>query len=186
VDEVLIVRHAMPVVEANVPAELWRLSDEGRATARDLAAAFPQDLYAVTSDEPKARQTAEEALAVCGGTLTVDARVGETRRPHRWDENFADSARQFVAGRPHTGWEPQVAIVRRFDAAVRDSLRASDGVPVAVFNHGQALTLWLHSIGAVENAPSFWSGLTFPDAWLVSVEASSGHLVAARGPVRVR
>ena len=55
----------------------------------------------------------------------------------------------------------------------------------AVADHGQALTLWLHSVGAVDHAPGFWSQLAFPDAWTVSVRWSHGALVADAAPVRV-
>jgi broad specificity phosphatase PhoE len=183
--QVLLVRHAMPLIEPDVPADQWQLGDDGRAAARKLALALPRAPFALTSDEPKAQQTAEEVVAVRGGTLTVDARVAETRRPNAWDANFGELARQFVAGRQHDGWESQRAVVRRFDAAVREALAVSAEVPVVVVNHGQALTLWLSSIGAVRDAPRFWSDLAFPDAWTVSLGWSRGALVAADAPARV-
>jgi broad specificity phosphatase PhoE len=183
--QVVLVRHAMPVVEPTVPPEQWRLGDDGRAAARRLAEALPRAPFAVTSDEPKAKQTAEEVVAVCGGSLTVDARVGETRRPHAWDPGFAELARQFVAGQRHDGWESQAAVVSRFDAAVRDALGASRGATVVVVDHGQALTLWLESVGAVTDAPRFWSALRYPDAWTVTLERSRGALLATSAPARV-
>jgi broad specificity phosphatase PhoE len=117
----------MPVMRSEVPADLWRLDDEGRAAARELAGALPRAPFAVTSDEPKAQQTAEEVVGACGGTLTVDVRLAETRRPHVWDANFAELARQFVGGYQHPGWEPQHAVVGRFDAAIREAIAASRG-----------------------------------------------------------
>jgi hypothetical protein len=66
--------------------------------------------------------------------------------------------------------------VGRFDAAIRDALDASDETPVVV-THGQALTLWLRSVGAVHDAPRFWSELAFPDAWVVALDRSCGKLV---------
>jgi broad specificity phosphatase PhoE len=177
--QVVLVRHAMPVIEPEVPADLWRLGAHGRAAARELAGALPQAPFAVSSDELRARQTAEEMVAVCGGTLTVDARVAETRRPRVWDANFAELARQFVAGRRHRGWETHDAVVSRFDAAVGEALGASGGAPVVVVTHGQVLTLWLRSVGALDDAPRFWSELAFPDAWAVTLGRSSGALVAA-------
>jgi broad specificity phosphatase PhoE len=176
----------MPEVQPEVPAEQWRLGDDGRAAARQLAVAVPQTPFAVTSDEPKAHETAQELVGVCGGTLTVDARVAETRRPHVWDANFAELARQYVAGRQHRAWEPQHAVVRRFHAAVRGAMSASRGAPLVVVSHGQALTLWLCSVSAVDDAPRFWSELAFPDAWLVTLEWSRGALLAAGAPLRVR
>ena len=184
--QVVLVRHAMPETQPDVPAERWRLGDDGRAAARELARALPLAAYVLTSDEPKARQTAEEVVAVCGGTIAVDARVAETRRPHVWDVDFRELARQYVAGRQHSGWEPRDAVVGRFDAAIRDALGASRGAPLVVVNHGQALTLWLRSVGAVDDAPGFWSELAFPDAWTVSVRWSHGALLTGDAPVHVR
>jgi broad specificity phosphatase PhoE len=109
VAQVLLVRHAMPEVRPDVPAERWRRGDEG----------------------------------------------------------------------------PHEAVVERFDAAVRAGLAASQAAPLIVVDHGQALTLWLHSVGAVDDAPGFWSQLAFPDAWTVSVRWSDGALVADAAPVRV-
>jgi hypothetical protein len=74
--------------------------------------------------------------------------------------------------------------VARFDAAVRAGLRASGGAPLVIVDHGQALTLWLRSVGAIEDSRRFWSELSFPDAWTVDVRWSSGAL-AADAPVRV-
>jgi broad specificity phosphatase PhoE len=142
--------------------------------------------FTLTSDEPKAQQTAEELVAVCGGTVAVDARVAETRRPNVWDVNFRELARQYVIGRQHRGWEPHDAVVGRFDAAVRAGLGANQAAPLVVVSHGQALTLWLRSVGAIADAPSFWSELAFPDAWTVRVRWSRGALLADDAPVRVR
>jgi broad specificity phosphatase PhoE len=186
VAQVVLVRHAMPEIQPDLPAERWRLGDDGRAAARELAGSLPRGPFALTSDEPKAQQTAEELVAVCGGTLAVDARVAETRRPHVWDVNFRELARQYVAGRQHPGWEPHDAVVGRFDAAVRAGLGARHGAPLVVVTHGQALTLWLRSVGAIDDAPRFWSELEFPDAWTVTVPWSEGALLAAAAPIRPR
>jgi hypothetical protein len=55
-----------------------------------------------------------------------------------------------------------------------------------VVSHGQALTLWLRSVGAIDDAPRFWSELDFPDAWTVTVRWSEGALLAADAPARHR
>jgi broad specificity phosphatase PhoE len=182
--EVILVKHAMPEIRPDVPAERWELGDEGRAAARALAGALPPAPLTLASDEPKAQQTAEELVAVCGGTLAVDARVAETRRPHVWDTEFPARAREYVGGHRHDGWEAHDSVVARFDAAVRAGLRACPGHPLVIVSHGQALTLWLHSVGAIRDAPRFWSGLSFPDAWTVDVRWGGGAL-AAGAPVRI-
>jgi broad specificity phosphatase PhoE len=174
----------MPEIRPHAPAERWELGGEGRAAARALAGALPRAPLTLASDEPKAQQTAEEVVAVCGGTLAVDARVAETWRPHVWDPEFPVLAWEYVGGRRHDGWEAHDAVVARFDAAVRAGLRASQGQPLVIVNHGQALTLWLHSVGGIRDAPRFWSELWFPDAWRVEVRWEGGAL-AAGAPVRL-
>jgi broad specificity phosphatase PhoE len=70
-------------------------------------------------------------------------------------------------------------VVARFDSAVREAVEARAGAPLVVVTHGQALTLWLQSIGALDDAPRFWSELAFPDAWIVTLERARSALVAA-------
>ena len=185
VPDVLLVRHAMPVVDRAVPADRWRLGGHGRCAAQRLSAVIPNEPFAVTSDEPKARETAEAALAACGGGQIRDTRVGETGRPHLWHDDFAEVACSYLAGRRHQGWEPPDAVASRFDAAVTDAVRVSGGASVVVFTHGLALTLWLQSIGAVKDAPRFWSELTLPDVWRVTVITRHGRLVARGSPMRI-
>jgi broad specificity phosphatase PhoE len=182
--ELVLVRHAMPELRPDVPAQDWLLGSEGRAAARALARVLPRQALTLTSGEPKARQTAEEIVAVCNGTLAVDARVGETRRPDAWEIDYRRRAHEFVAGCEHAGWESRVSVAGRFDAAVRAGLRTADRAPLIVVSHGQALTLWLESIGAVEDAPRFWEELSFPDAWQLGVR-SSGEPLEADPPIRL-
>src|SRR6266581_9482926 len=59
--KLILVKHAAPVVAPDVPAEQWRLSEQGRAACAPLAEALRK--YAprvvVASEEPKARETGE-------------------------------------------------------------------------------------------------------------------------------
>jgi broad specificity phosphatase PhoE len=185
VPQLVLVRHAMPETRPEVPAERWSLGEAGRTAARRLARALPAEPFVLTSDEPKAEQTAREVLAVCGGTLRVDERVAETRRPHVWAANYRELTRQYLAGRQHLAWEAREAVIGRFDAAVREGLQTSERAPLVVASHGQALTLWLTSVRAIHDPPRFWSELTFPDAWTVNVHLSPDALLAD-APKRLR
>ena len=149
----LLIRHAMPERVQGVPSEHWRLGDEGRAAARDLAERLDPDLRIVSSAEPKAIATAEELIAVRGGTIAVDERLGEVQRPPRWDGGYYERARRYVGGEAIDGWEPHAEVVDRFAAAARDA-----GV---VVTHGLAMTLYLAPADPVR----FWDELAFPDAW---------------------
>jgi broad specificity phosphatase PhoE len=167
---VLIVRHAMPELRPDSPPEQWTLGAAGRCAARQLAAALPADSYVVTSEESKARQTAEQLVAVRGGVLVGDERVGEVRRPDDWIPDHRTMARAYVEGAVHEGWEPAPAVAERFDEAVRSHAEQAGERPLIVVNHGMALVSWLASRMHLADPGEFWASLAFPDA----VEADLG------------
>jgi 2,3-bisphosphoglycerate-dependent phosphoglycerate mutase len=151
---VILVRHAMPEVVPGVPPHEWELGDEGRAAARDLAARLEPGRI-VTSDEPKAVQTAEEIAR--GAQIVLDARLREVARPTAWRPDYRDRARRYVGGEALEGWERHADVIARVTAAARGDI---------VVTHGLAMTLYLGE--SVE----FWAELRFPDAW----SALAGHL----------
>jgi broad specificity phosphatase PhoE len=146
----ILVRHAMPEIVRELPPHEWHLGTAGRAAARALAARLPRDARVVSSDEPKARETAEEIVAARGGTLTTDERLREAVRPTAWDQDYRAGARRYLAGEALAGWEPQAEVAARMSAAARGDV---------VVTHGLALTL------LVGESVSFWEELRFPDAW---------------------
>jgi broad specificity phosphatase PhoE len=161
---VILVRHAMPAADASVPYDEWTLTPAARAAAAALL--VPRGVRMLCSTERKAVETAQ----AIGGALVLDARVGETRRPHEWRDDFRSLARAYVAGTRHPGWEAHADVVARFDAAIREHR------PAVVVTHGQAMTLWLHSVGAIKDPVAFWSALTFPDAVRLDGGASAARV----------
>lgn len=153
----ILVRHALPELDPAVPPREWHLGPAGRAAARELAARLPRDAQLVSSDEPKARETAEEIVAVRGGEIVVDARLREAVRPTGWDQDYRGEARRYLAGERLGGWEPRVEVAARMRAAARGDI---------VVTHGLAMTLFLGE------SVAFWEQLRFPDAW----SALAGHL----------
>jgi broad specificity phosphatase PhoE len=158
---VILVRHAMPELDPAVPHHEWRLGEAGRAAARELAVRLPRDASVVASDEPKARETAEE---IAGGPVHLEPGLREVERPAAWRADYRDLARRYVAGESLEGWEPHDVVVARFAAA-------AEGAEVVV-THGLAMTLWLAAEGLVEDRVTFWEQIRFPDAW----SALAGHL----------
>jgi broad specificity phosphatase PhoE len=156
---VILVRHAMPAVRADVPPEVWSLSEEGRAAARRLATLLPADAVLVASDEPKAAQTLPSAV--------VDARFREVRRQEAFADDFAVARRSYVEGQVPPDWEPHACVVSRFSAGV--SWFAVPGRPLVIATHGMAMTVWLSSVIGLADPGSFWAVLRFPDAIAVDV-----------------
>jgi hypothetical protein len=138
---VLLVRHAMVVVDMSVPSHEWHLSEDGRHAAAGLE--LPP-LPVLTSSEPKAVETA----AAAGWDATPDDRLREVERPWHGDD-YADFVRLYLAGDEPAGWEPREGALRRLHAA----LDGFDGIAVT---HGLAISLYA--------GLSFeqWQALPFP------------------------
>jgi broad specificity phosphatase PhoE len=161
----IVVRHAMPVIDASTPPSSWPLSPDGRAAATLLR--LPPDAYLVASAEPKAYQT----LAPFG-EVARDERFGEIRREGEpFEGNFRELRLTYVEGAAHPQWEPHADAARRFDAAVADHLARAGGRPLVVGSHGMILTVWLTARIGLPSPGPFWSAIRFPEAYAVDLAA---------------
>jgi broad specificity phosphatase PhoE len=172
IERFMLVRHAMPAVQPEIPAERWELDEPGRAASLALSAAVTGPAYYVSSDEPKAMQTLQEMSA--GQPVVPEPAFREVRRPYRWSDDYREQARAYVDGIAHEGWEPHDQVVARFSAAVQRHA----GIAVArrrllvVGTHGLAPTVWLAALLPLRpTAASFWAALTFPDVIEVDLVA---------------
>ncbi len=168
VPPITYVRHAMPVVVDDVPSSAWHLDETGRAAARALADCLEIDAGVgalVTSNEPKAVETAVPIAERWSAVLVEDPRVREAERPWVGD-GYRGVVHRYLRGEQPEGWEPHAEVAARVSAAVRDAVAGAGGGPVVIVSHGLALTLHLGDrLGADFDRESFWSGLAFPDAW---------------------
>src|SRR5215208_891773 len=69
----ILVRHSVPEIEVNRPANTWKLSDEGKLRAHRLAEELEslEPAVIVSSNEPKAKETAE----IVSGHLRIDMQI---------------------------------------------------------------------------------------------------------------
>jgi broad specificity phosphatase PhoE len=172
-DRLILVRHAMPAVDPEVPSELWELGAEGRAAAQALAA-LHQPGYYVSSDEPKVLQTVREMSG--GREVVPEPGLREVRRPYRWSDDYRVQARAYVDGVCHDGWEPHAQVVARYEAAVsrHAQIAATRHQTLIVGTHGLAPTVWLTSRLRLTPTPGdFWESLRFPD--LIEVDLVAGQ-----------
>ena len=171
----------MPEKKEGVAPGEWRLGPEGQIAALALAGWLhlpDPPMLVVTSPEPKAAETAAPIAERLRAPLVLDERLREVERP--WvGEGYRLAARGYLRGEDPEGWEDRAAVVRRVGLAVANARAHVDGAPVAVVGHG--LSLALH---VADNLPSgflagqFWSRLSFPDAWLLDLDAQLlQHLV---------
>lgn len=155
----------MPEVEPGVASKLWGLGERGREDCVLLAHALPEGISSIwSSDERKAKETADVIGLRLGLQVSTDGRFAEVDRPPVWDRDYREVAAGYLSGRDEPGWEGRSAVVARFSEAIQSVAEASEQ-PVVV-SHGLALTLWLSSLTKLD-AESWWRDLTLPDAWLL-------------------
>ncbi len=162
--QVVLIRHAEPVVDAHVLPEIWELSNAGRAAARHFASRLTKAGLArlVTSPEVKAVQTAEILGSTLGLTIGIDPRLHEVRRPWTPAHPRREVGR-YLEGADLEGWEPLEVVRRRVAAALED---AGEDL-VGYVTHGTAMAA-LFAGSNVVDAWRFWSELRMPDAWKLS------------------
>ncbi|MGE3574224.1 MAG: histidine phosphatase family protein [Dehalococcoidia bacterium] len=165
-------RHAMPDVEPGVASKLWGLGEAGREDCVLLAHALPEGVSSIwSSDERKAKETADVIGLRLGLPVSTDERFAEVDRPSVWDRDYREVAAGYLSGRDEPGWEARASVVSRFSEAI-DFAGQSSELPVVV-SHGLATTLWLASRTGINSEP-WWRELTLPDAW--QIDTTTGEL----------
>src|SRR5436190_5716489 len=135
----ILIKHARPMVDPSVSAEQWRLSDEGREKCRPLADAlrtydFPE---IISSTEPKAVETARIlGQALAKPTSTADGLEEHDRRnvPHMESRDFISLVALFFRDpdRLVLGDESADEACGRFAAAVDAVMAAAPAGDVAI------------------------------------------------------
>ena len=166
----ILIRHALSAVDPNVDSRQWGLAPGAREEAQRLATQLPDDIGDTiwTSSERKAIETARAIADVRGLRVEIDERFGEVERP--WTDgadDYRNLALGYLAGDVPDGWEHPDDIARRFTDAVTALPRADSTV---IVDHGLALSLYTASVAAID-VRAFWAALTFPDAWLLDLDA---------------
>ena len=166
-ERVIVVRHAKPKVDPEVPADRWPLGWDSRVASRLLRLHVTHPAYYVSSTEPKAAQTMQEIAGA--QRLVTDPDLAEVHRPHVWfsdEKDYHAAALAYAGGADLEGWEPRAAVIERFDAAVvrHAADAAARGCTLVIGTHGLAPTVWMASRYELNCEPArFWSELRFPD-----------------------
>jgi broad specificity phosphatase PhoE len=168
----ILIKHSLPQIDPTVPANQWRLSEEGRVRARLLAQKLGQyspDLI-FSSVEPKAVETAR----IVGDALDKPVEVVEGLHEHARcnvkfldKDKFEESVAQFFA-QPDVltfGNETADQAHHRFSQAVAGISAKYPNNNLALITHGTVLTLLVSRLAAVAPFP-FWRDLELP-SWVV-------------------
>ena len=167
-----LVRHGPPLIDPQSPPHEWPLDDGARDAVLALASAgvLPDDARWLSSDEPKAMQTAEmlaEELLTSGAVERVPA-LREQRRPAGWIDDYAVRVHRSLVREDEAssdGWETSAETRERVSGAVREVL---DGEGEAVLvGHGTAWTLLVSELTGAPVDLVAWERMGLPDHCLV-------------------
>lgn len=165
---VLLVRHAAVELDPARRPAAWTLSARGRADAARLAAwsGFEGVTSVVSSDEPKARATAEPIAAAASVPLLTDPALREVARGGAFlpgGDGYAALVRGYLGGGSVPGWEQRgQALARVWHAVLR---AAATSGSAAVVSHGLLLSVYLNLRG------DQWERIALPAVALVQLAA---------------
>jgi broad specificity phosphatase PhoE len=171
----VLVKHAMPVIEPHAPPSGWRLSEEGRL--QSVALAKRLEGYGlervVTSEEPKAAETAEIVAEHLGLAWTSASGLHEhdrTGATFGTREDFELAAKTFFdnPGRLVWGNETAEQARARFASSVRAVLEEYPKGNLPLVAHGTVNTLFLAQHGDFD-AFDFWCRLGLPSFYALSL-----------------
>jgi broad specificity phosphatase PhoE len=153
--KLILVKHARPQVEEDVPSHDWHLSEEGRAACGPLAEAVrphEPDII-VTSDEPKAHETGLLLGGVLGKPVEVVQGLHEHDRsnvPMMHSREFLGMLALFFKQRDRLvlGKETADEAGKRFRTALDKLVAGRPSGNIAVVTHGTVLALFAADHGA--------------------------------------
>lgn len=184
----VLIRHAQPDVQPEVPAHRWALSPEGRAQSAQLAERLaPLNIARiVTSVERKALETGQIVAERLG---VVWSEAGDLHEHERDVSDYFDSREAFLDHVRRLFAEPQALVFgRETGAAAADRFaRAVEVVmgngpamqSTAIVTHGTVLALYYARITGQDPYP-FWSELGFPGYIVIDWPARTLRQIVAR------
>lgn len=175
--QLILIKHARPVVDPARPSHEWKLSDEGRLAAKSMAEKLrPRGIVAVvTSIEPKASQTGTELAGVLGCKATKAEGLHEHDRtgvPHLPSAEFV-SMMALMFQRPSErvlGRESADEATQRIDTAVRGVLVQHPDQTVAIVSHGTVIALFAAAHAKVDGY-RLWREMGLPSYLVFDAES---------------
>jgi broad specificity phosphatase PhoE len=148
--KLILIKHAKPVVDPEVPSDQWELGEEGLERAAKLGEILREYQLSelVCSSEPKARQTAEAAARVLGVGVRSARDLHEHDRsnvPHMDSRDFISAIAQFFQQprRLVLGNETAEEAYKRFSAAVDEVIESTARErDVAIVTHGTVISIF--------------------------------------------
>ena len=177
----ILVKHSQPEVMESLPARAWKLSEVGRARARQLAEELArfQPQVIVSSDEPKAVETAE----IVARRHQLDFRVGKglhehdrSNVPYLSQEEFQQSIRELFQEPDQLvlGTETANQAYARFYQAVHSILSEHKNETVVLVTHGTVISLFVSRLTG-RSELEIWNMLGLPS--FIAIDLHSNTLI---------
>jgi 2,3-bisphosphoglycerate-dependent phosphoglycerate mutase len=173
--KLVLIKHAKPLTEQDVPSHQWRLSEAGRQSCRRLAeiVARHDPAAIVTSEEPKALETG----TIIADSLGKPVRTADGLQEHDRSNVPMMDSREFISTmalffkdrhRLVLGLETAEESLHRVSRALDQVLGADPRGNVAVVTHGTVLALFAAARGAGDGF-HLWRRLGLPSLMVFSV-----------------
>ena len=174
----ILVKHSLPKIEKNRPANQWELSDEGRVLAKKLAARLNryQPEAIISSVEPKAKDTAKIIAAERNLEIQIVDGLHEHDRSkagYLHGNEFQVAVCEFFE-KPDTlvfGSETANGCHARFQQTVNSILNQNLDKTVVIVAHGTVISLFVSRLTGI-SAWSLWNDLALPSFIVVDVQTA--------------
>lgn len=177
----ILVKHSVPQIEKDRPANTWTLSEEGKSRAlrlvEELREFSPEVI--VSSDESKAKETAEIVATRFQLELQVRPDLYEHDRsnvPFLSHDVFQASIREFFQ-KPNElvfGRETANQAYTRVYRAIHSILNEHTNKTVVIVTHGTVISLFVSRLTG-SSATELWNQLGLPS--LVAMDLQSSTLI---------
>ena len=175
----ILVKHSLPEVEKNLPANKWKLSEDGQARAHRLAerlGCFHPDVI-ISSHEPKAKETAE----IVANKLQLDLHIikdlhehDRSNLPYLSQHEFQASIREFFQkpGVLVFGEETANEAHTRFYRAVHSVLKDYANSTVVIVAHGTVISLFVSRLTGISDI-MLWNELGLPSFVVLDLQSNT-------------
>ena len=175
----ILVKHSIPQIEIELPANAWRLSEEGLLRAHRLAehlqSLAPEVI--VSSSEPKAKETADVLASRLQLEMKSDPLLREHDRsnvPYLSHEAFQGSVRAFFQNPDELvfGQETANQAHARFYRAVHAVLNEHKNKTVVIVTHGTVISLFVSRLTGSSDL-ELWNMLGLPSFVAMDLHSST-------------
>ena len=176
--KLILIKHALPIIDPEMPAKTWLLSEEGQMATSTFAKTIkqyaPQHIF--SSPEPKALET---ALTIANTIRIPFEIVNELQEHDRDNEPYSQTRAQFATQIQNLFENPDKLVygaetaneaLSRFYTGLLSAWRKHRNENIAVISHGTVISAFVGHVIPSINAFDLWNCLKMPDAVVLDTD----------------